>query len=290
MALKKKSKIIIFVIILITLIIIGISFTLFIKIKDSYIFQIKNAFDKTINATSTGFIFDYQSNDNQMIASGNIEYSFKDLKLLGNAESNKGNIAINISRENSSIAYYIDKFNYWVTLDITEVASDILDKIENIGESNIEESFPVQDILKLIQIDEKIDISKYPNKLTKKFIINFLNDNFLNNTLKYDKQNENNKITYIMKPNIYEFLLKFIETSDLNKNDKKKMINELKENKDDLEKIDLELKISIEDGYLTEFVYIQNDGENTKKLVLNLENINDVKVQIEEEVLEKLKK
>lgn len=286
MALKKKSKIIISMSILI---IIGIGLTLFIKIKNSYIFKIENAFKNTVNATSTGFVFDYQIDDSEINAKGNIEYSFKDLELLGNAESNSGNLAINISRENSSIAYYIDKFNYWVTLDITDIASDILDKISNIGETSIEESFPVQDILELAQIDEKINISKYPNKLTKKFIIKFLNDNFLNNTLKYDEQEKDKITTYTIKPNVYELLLEFIETSKLNKNDKNEIIKELEENKKILEEIDLTLAVSIENGYITEFVYMQSDNEGTTKIILDLENINNAKVEIEEEVLEKLK-
>ena len=166
MTIRNKKRIISTSIILIVSVIIAIIVVFCIKLKNSYIFKIRDAFIKTLNAESTSFIFNYQSNENAIIADGDIEYNFEGLELLGTADSNNGKLAIKVSKENSTIAYYIEKIEYWVTIDVTDIALDILEQISKIGKKSVEEEFPVQMILKLIEIDEKIDISKYPNKLT----------------------------------------------------------------------------------------------------------------------------
>ena len=278
MALKKKSKIII--LILIICLIIGIVLSFYIKLKNSYIFMIKNAFVKTINASSTEFSLEYEENDDKTNVDGIIEYNFKELELVADAIYNDENIILDVSREKSTISYLVKTFDKWITIDVTDIASEILDKIENIGEKSIYESFPVQNILKLANIDDIIDTSKYPDKLSQKFVINFLSDSFCKSVLRLEEENENDLIIYSVNPNIYELLKKFIKNSNLTQEEEKELEEELEKNKSKLEEINLTLSISInKDGYIEEFLFIQKENEDIKSINLRLNNFNNVSIE-----------
>lgn len=286
MAIKKKCKIIIAIIICS---IIFVALVSFIKLKTSYVFNIGTAVYKTINTTSAAFEFNYESNDIEKIdVEGEIEYSFEYLELLGNANVNKGRFVIEISKEKSTIAYYIESFEHWVTMDITEIASKILELLSSTEKTNFED-FPVKEFLKLVRIDDIIDISEYPNKLTKKFMIKFLNNNYVEDILNCTKEKEKNVTTYVLKPKMYELLRDFIETSKLDEEEKNRIIQDLEKNKEKLENIDLEASISIdEDGYITKLIYIRTENDEKQKIELELNNFNNIKIELEDELKQKL--
>lgn len=289
MKLKKKEKIIISVIVFIIIIfsLLFIGFKLFSKIKNSHFLKIGEAFNKTMSVSSTEFELNYKKDTNTIKANGNLELNLEKFTLLGNINSNKGDIVISVTKNKSRLAYYVTSINYWIALDITEKASEIMENIMG-SKENYLENFPIQDILKLTEIDDVIDISNYPNKLSRSFIISFIDDDFLNNTLKFRIEEENNTITYYINPNIYELLLKFIKKSKIKIKEKNILIEELKENKQNLEEINLNLSISInEEGYMTKFVYNNSDATN---IIFNLNNINNTKVEIENKVLKKISK
>ncbi len=288
MKLNKKIKIIIPIIFIIALI-ISIGMIVYIQINNSYVFKIKDALFRTLEASSASFDFEYKLNSEEIFATGNLEYNLEDLTLLGNAESNKGDVVIKVSKGNSDLGYFLEKFNYWITFDVTSIANNVLEVLENLGEKSLEESFPIQTILKLLEIDDKIDISKYPNKLTKSFMIKFVTNNFTKNILNYEESFKDELTIYSIKPNVYELLYQFVETSKVDKKEKNKMLEDLENSKKELEKIELKLSVSVDkNGYLTSLHYYQDDKIDVTSMKINLKNINKAKVQIEEEVLNKL--
>ncbi len=288
MKLNKKIKIIIPIVFIIFLI-ISVGIIIYIQINNSYVFKIKDALFKTLEASSASFDFEYKFNDEEIYATGNLEYNLQKLTLLGNAESNKGDVVIKVSKGNSDVGYFLEKFNYWITFDVTSIANDVLEVLENLGKESVEEDFPIQTILKLVEIDEKIDISKYPNKLTKSFMIKFITNNFTKNILNYEESSKEGETIYSIKPNAYELLYQFVKTSNVDRKEKNEMLKDLEDNKKELEKIELELSVSVDkNGYLTSLYYYQDDKVDVTSMKIDLKNINKAKVQIEEKVLNKL--
>ena len=57
---------------------------------------------------------------------------------------------------------------------MTDIADEILIFLENIEDNNVQESFPTQAILEFFEFDEKINIEKYPNNLSKKYPLRFI--------------------------------------------------------------------------------------------------------------------
>lgn len=281
MILKKKKKIIIVSIVVIVMLITYIGIAFYINIKNSYILKIGSAFNKLLNATSTEFEFQYINNDDRISVNGSIEYNFNELEFLAKAYSGDKKIVLDVSREISTLTYYLQTFEKWVTIDITDISSEILEMLENFGEGSIEESFPVQEILSWTEIDEKIDISKYPNKLSKRIILKFIDKNFSKNVLNYisfidDKKG--NSIVYSINPNIYELLDEFLKTSDLKLANKKELRKELEAHKKELENIDIILSVIInEKGYVESLSYKRIENNDIKSINLDFNNINNVK-------------
>lgn len=289
MKINKKVKVIMPILLIFIVLIIVIGILIYKKIENSYIFKMKDAFVKTLNASSTEFYFEFVEGDEMIEASGNIEYNFENLTLLGNATSNKGEIVINVEKGNSDIGYFLEKFNYWITFDVTEIADKILVVLEDFGKGDVKESFPVQTILKFFKLDEKIDIQKYPNKLSNKFLLKFISEEFSRDVLKYKENNEDG-IRYTINPNIYCLLEEFIKCSKIKNNDKKALLEDLNKNKAILDEINLELNILIDkEGYIKEITYNQENGKETNSMNIKLNNINNAEVDILDEVLKKLK-
>ena len=281
MIIKNKKRAFIIILMLIILMIIGIGIRTYINIKNNYFLKIGNAFYKLLKANSTEFELQYGNNEDMIMVTGNIEYNFEELNFIANAFSGDKKIVLDVSQDFSTLAYYLQTFEYWVTIDVTEIASDILDMINNLGEKSIDESFPVQEILSVAEIDEKIDISKYPNKLSKRFILKFIDKNFSKNVLNYisfiaDKKG--NSIVYSINPNIYELLDEFLKTSDLKLTDKKELRKELEAHKKELENIDIILSVIInEEGYVESLSYKRIENNDIKSINLDFNNINNVK-------------
>ena len=281
MILKKNKRIIIVSIVVIVMLITYIGIAFYINIKNSYILKIGSAFNKLLNATSTEFEFQYINNDDRISVNGSIEYNFNELEFLAKAYSGDKKIVLDVSREISTLTYYLQTFEKWVTIDITDISSEILEMLENFGEGSIEERFPVQEILSWTEIDEKIDISKYPNKLSKRFILKFIDKNFSKNVLNYisfidDKKG--NSIVYSINPNIYELLDEFLKTSDLKLANKKELRKELEAHKKELENIDIILSVIInEKGYVESLSYKRIENNDIKSINLDFNNINNVK-------------
>ena len=64
----------------------------------------------------------------------------------------------------------------------------------------------------------------------------------------------------------------------------------MEKNKNKLDKINLKISISIDkDGYIKDLYYHQDDNTDITSMKIDLNNMNNVKVEIEEEVLNKLK-
>ena len=288
MKINKKVKVIIPILLIFIILMILIGVLIYKKIENSYVFKIKEAFVKTLNASSTEFEFEYIENNEKIEALGNIEYSYENLILLGNATSNKGEVVINVEKGNSDVGYFLEKFNYWITFDVTSIADKVLSVLEGFEEGDIKENFPVQSILKFFKFDDKINITKYPNKLSNEFLLKFISKDFNKNVLKYKE--EKDIVKYIVKPNVYEFLKEFVESSKITNKEKKELLKDLENNKDKLNKINLELSVSIdENGYIKEILYYQDDNGYITSMKIVLNNINNAKVEIIDEVLNKLK-
>ena len=144
MKINKKVKVIIPILLIFIILMILIGVLIYKKIEISYVFKIKEAFVKTLNASSTEFEFEYIENNEKIEALGNIEYSYENLILLGNATSNKGEVVINVEKGNSDVGYFLEKFNYWITFDVTSIADKVLSVLEGFEEGDIKENFPVQ--------------------------------------------------------------------------------------------------------------------------------------------------
>ena len=224
------------------------------------------------------------------MANGNLEYDIEDLIFIGNATSNKGDVALYVSKGNTSVGYYFEKANYWFTIDATDIGDSILNVLDRLGEKSVEESFPIQTILTFFNIDEKVDISNYPNKLTKGFMFEFIKDSFLNDALEFEEKTENGKKIYSIEPDVYNVLYKFVKNSNMSSKDKKEALKDLEKNKEKLKEITLKLSVSVdENGYLSDIYYYQDDKENIESIKINLHEFNETKVDIQEEVLNKLK-
>ena len=281
MIIKNKKRAFIIILMLIILMIIGIGIRTYINIKNNYFLKIGNAFYKLLKANSTEFEFQYINNDDRISVNGSIEYNFNELEFFAKAYSGDKKIVLDVSREISTLKYYLQTFEKWVTIDITDISSEILEILENFGEGSIEESFPVQEILSVAEIDEKIDISKYPNKLSKRYDLKFIDKNFSKNVLNYisfiaDKKG--NSIVYSINPNIYELLDEFLKTSDLKLTDKKELRKELEAHKKELENIDIILSVIInEEGYVESLSYKRIENNDIKSINLDFNNINNVK-------------
>ena len=290
MKINKKIKIMIPVFLIFTIVMIIIGVLIYKKINNSYAIKIKNAFLKTLDASSAGFEFEYINNEEKIEAVGNIEYDFEELVLLGNADSNIGALVINVEKGNSDVGYFLEKFNYWITFDITDTADEVLSFLENFGKEKVEDSFPVQTVLKFFKLDDKLNIEKYPNKLSNSFLIKFVSKGFMNKTLKYEEENIDGITTYTINPDIYDFLEAFITSSKISGKDKKELLSNLEKNKSKLDKINLKISISIDkNGYIKDLYYYQDDNTDITSMKIDLNNMNNVKVEIEEEVLNKLK-
>lgn len=244
---KKK----IFIIALIVFLVLGIVFVFGI-INNNYVTKISKALKNTLNAEYVEF--NLNLNDNNFI--GNMEYDANNLDFLINCTQNDKEMKIDINKESSSFSYYLKAFDEWITVDITSIVEKILPK------ENTE--FEITKIFDLAGIDDVIDISDFPKEISNDFKLKLLDKDFLNKTLGFKEEKKNKEVTYTFKPNTYNFLKEYIESSNLEKNKISEITQKLKESKQELEKLKFKISISIdENDYITniDFQKIKDDEQ-----------------------------